>query len=441
MIRHPLHSAAVGRARPDLSRVADGIAASLRQFSISAQRCAPDRNDDEDRRPRPSGRQRTVAAVDEIISTMEGGPADTPRTSYPPSEAHRSFRPAEAAPPRPIEASRDAGSDDKPRFVIRREYREYMDSPRGGMRGGMRGGSSGGPSGPNIIRGGFRGRGGGASSFSRGGGASSFGRGGGGYGGGYGNSDGGGGYGSFSRGRGGGGFRGRDDRPRRSRGPRRARGSRNDEDGEGGRRKRNGREQESEPQQLLGTEPHVREYLDAQEQGETAAFNPALSLAELAGWGPAVATSKTPFGQGETVLRQARILGGGQAFHSSHLQDPLAMRLAWRDGMGLFTPTGEDAQMWTRQVMRDRVVQAPAEVKTAVLDDAMLGQYQGPQYADTNDTLGTVRSYVKRDGTWNVHAERSIEAKVSSMIGKSAPTSAPAAFPNEGPEAHKFALK
>lgn len=166
--------------------------------------------------------------------------------------------------------------------------------------------------------------------------------------------------------------------------------------------------------------------MEQKETGATMAFNPSVTLASLAGWGPAVATSSTPFAQGETALRQARILGSGDNFHPTHLHNPHEMRLGWRDGTGVFIPPSEEGKLWAKQVLRDREVKAPAEIKTAVLEDALLGKYgEGPKYADPKDTLATVRNYARRDGTWNAAAERSIEAKVRRLLGSSA--AAPAA--------------
>lgn len=150
--------------------------------------------------------------------------------------------------------------------------------------------------------------------------------------------------------------------------------------------------------------------------GTTMAFNPSLTLESLTGWGPAVATSGTPFGQGEIVMRQARILGGGQPFHPQYYMNPTDMRIGYRDGTGIFVPPSEEAKLWTKQVLKDKPIVAPPEVKTAILEDALLGKYDGPKYADPNDTTGTIRSYVKRDGTWNVQAERRIEEKVRTLL-------------------------
>ncbi|KAI0103579.1 hypothetical protein F4814DRAFT_431923 [Daldinia grandis] len=417
MIRHPLNST-VGRTRPDLKRVTDGIAASLRQFSVSARRSAEDdnsNNNDDDRSQRPSGRERSVAAVNELIATVDGVIGSS-RPVYNATAKTPSPSPDRSQGPNIITSKNlpRGGFTGITRVPISNGpniIRSDNFQPRGGFNN-IRGAGApsgmpprlGASNGPTIIRGGFRGRGGGGSLPSRGG-DPRFGplRQGGPRGGGGG---------------GGGGNRRPDDRPRRGRGSRR----RGDDD-ERGVKRRDAEQQADESRQI--TTPSIKAYLEGKETGQTMAFNPSLSLASLAGWGPAVATSSTPFGQGETVLRQARILGGGQAFHPQYLEKPLSLHIAWREGNGAFVPPSDEARLWKKQVLKDRPFEAPAEVKTAVLEDALMGKYgEGPKYADPEDTIGTLRSYVRRDGTWNVHAERRIEDKVRGLLGQSVPPAA-----------------
>ena len=54
----------------------------------------------------------------------------------------------------------------------------------------------------------------------------------------------------------------------------------------------------------------------------------------------------------------------------------------------------------------------------AVLEAAVLGRYDGPAFAPRDDTLATVRNYVRRDGTWNADASRRIEAKIQSLLAQ-----------------------
>ncbi|KAI1459537.1 hypothetical protein F4805DRAFT_65858 [Annulohypoxylon moriforme] len=436
MIRHPINSA-VGRARPDLNRVADGIAASLRQFSISATRCAGDQNngngnDNGDDSRQLSSRARAAAAVNELIANAENTVRQT-REQMPRPAFRRIGIDTPLGPGRDQGQGQGNGNEIGKRPNVIGTPSGFKGVQRVVFGGGepaprnLNGPSFNGPSsGPKIIRGGFRGRGG----FQRGGGigAGAGARGGGGFSaGGFGGGRG----GSRGRGRG----RGRDDRPRRGRG-----GMRAGEDGElRGRR----RDQDGEKEQVPAIDdyPEVKEYLENREIGESATFNPTLSLDSLTGWGPALATSASPFAQSEAVLRQARVLGGGHAFHPSHLVDQIVLRDAYTKGTGMFIPPSEDGQVWVKSIFRDKEIvdgrkvykekkiETPPEVKTAVLEDALLGKYDGPQYAETNDTLGVLASYARRDGTWNAAASRGLEEKVRSLLAGSRPAKPDGAKP------------
>lgn len=418
MIRHPLNSA-VGRARPDLNRVADGIAASLRQFSISAQRCANnDGNGDgiSDDPRRLTGRARARNAVSELISEVHSTVEQT-----------RNRMPA-----RQVE-SEGVGERQGPRVITTPagfKGVQRVAFGNGGDGGGMRR-----PGGANVIRGGFRGRGSGGPMFARGGGGGGGGfrgGGGGGYRGGGGGGFRGGDRGGFRGGSGGGfrggmrggsrgGFRGRDDRPRRGRGG--SRGGRGDRDGN--------KEREGETP-LIGSDKEVRKYLERNEMGHTMPFNPQISLESLAGFGPGLATSATPFAAEEATLRQAKILGGGYGYDPTHLVDQHVLVAAYHKvGPGIFIPPSEHGRTWVNSIIKKVKPPAP-EVKTAVLEDALLGKYNGPKYAESKDTLGVIESYVKRDGTWNVDAERRIGEKVRSLLSPPKPV-------QDGPPATKEA--
>ncbi|KAI0178811.1 hypothetical protein GGR52DRAFT_274675 [Hypoxylon sp. FL1284] len=409
MIRHPLHSA-IGRSRPDVNRVTDGIAASLRQFSISARRSAADENDKgkgngepkTDGESKPSRSQRTTAAVNEIVGMLGG------------------FSPTKTREPR-FTKSGDPSTPRNDDLSIDGRSNEFTPGQR-----------------PNIIRGGFRGRGngrgvplapsrGGSFASSRGGVTAS--------------PQGGRFSGRFGGGDGGSGM---DDRPRRARGRGGVGGGGGGRRGRrGGRRRRDGDEEDEEGggrrrtrapgTPSLGSQPHVQAYLARQETGQTMPFKPSLTLESLAGFGPAVASSvsNSTLGAGETVMRAARTLGGGSGFHPTNLAPQQEMQVAWRDGSGVFVPPSDAARTWTSQVLgrmiekSGRPFAAPAEVKTAVLEDALRGTYDGPGFADPADPLTAVHNYVRRDATWNADAGRAIEAKIRSMISRQQPQPQP----------------
>ncbi|CAJ2500603.1 Uu.00g034560.m01.CDS01 [Anthostomella pinea] len=428
MIRHPLYSA-VGRTRADLTRVTDGIAASLRHFSAAQRRSAPpppdssngNNDDGSSSTSNNSGsrRQRAAAAFDELMSINND------------AQPSQSSQPSRQQPTSSNEFSRSAslGNNDFHSSSSRPNMNQpnLISVPRGGMGGsmgmgngfrggnnnnggggfrggydnggsGFRGGSNNSSGGPSIIRGGFRGRGRGSFAGRGGPGGASRGRG---------------------RGRGGGGMGpGRDDRPQR-RGRGRGRGGGED----GGARGRKKTEDEEHEADMDYVAPDVQAYLESKDIGTPMAFDPSVSLASLTGYGPALPTSNTgtsAFAASETVVRQARILGGGQAYHPTHLLHPHDIRAAYAsaDGPGIFFPTQNptEACEWTQRAIRNKDIANPVpdETKKAVLEDALLGRYDGPKFAE--DPTGIVRSYVKRDGTWNADAERRIEAKVRSLL-------------------------
>ena len=252
---------------------------------------------------------------------------------------------------------------------------------------------AGGPGG-NVIRGGlpggFRGRGG-AGGAARGGfvargGAAGRGRG-----------------GAMTGGRGRGGRRrddDSDDRPNR----RKDRTDRADEDAY----KRFAAKDSEDPDYDAWTEPL--------ESGIVQSYNPAFDLIkDLAGYAPAIASSTTPLAQHATALTQTRILGGGRSYSPGDIPWPADAKKQYTEGNGIFFPSEEIKKFVSRRAEMEFKA-PPAETKSAILDAALLGKYDGPKFAQPGDHVGSVKSYVKREGTWNAAAERRIEAKIKSLL-------------------------
>ncbi|RYP83482.1 hypothetical protein DL770_005372 [Monosporascus sp. CRB-9-2] len=370
MIRQPLQTV-LARTRPELNRVTDDIASSLRRFSIAQRLSSPENNDNN-----ASRRQRDVKAVDELIAMGES----TVNQIQSPDKSQDQPRPFSGAAPPP----------NRPSNII-----SVTSLPRGGFQGIRRydpgtgrtgappptGNTSGWGAGP-VIRGGLRGRGG--RTVGGAGGAS--------------------------------GGRGR---------ARRRRPARSEEDVE-----TTAREKAEDEYYVLKEE---RAWFATQAEGVERPFQPQLTLESLAGYGPAVATSGTPFARGETVIRQARVLGGGRPYHEDDLVLPEDAVKAFREGTGVFFATPE-AKEWTRRFGPRKVTfeAPPEETRQAVLEAALLGKYDGPQYADpagttaTAHTIATVRNYVKRDNSWYAAGERVLEEKVKSLLpdGQGGPNSA-----------------
>ncbi|KAH9892987.1 hypothetical protein F4778DRAFT_303119 [Xylariomycetidae sp. FL2044] len=398
MIRHPLNSA-FGRARPDLNRVSEGIAASLRHFSVAQKLSSPDNDGPE----RPTGRQRAAAAVDELTSLNESSFSHrtAPNSTIQPSSHSTSPPMPNRGRGRYVTGANRPSGDGRP-DVMRSVPGAPISQPNEGRAGPLGINAGEGTDTPamsrpavNIIRGGFRPRGrGGVGRMARGGGGARGGRG----------------------GRGG------------ARGRGRGRGGRSSRGGRGGRRGREDGEKSRRDVEAMRdsnyTPEHVKAYFQAKEEGSTHDFKPSITLDALAGFGPAVASS-TPFAHASTVVREARMLGGGNAFHPQLDISVAGARAGYRDGTGIFFPTPESKAI-VSELAKHEFKGPPQEARTAVLETALLGKYDGPRYADPSDPVGTVRSYVKRDGTWNARGERGIEEKVKSLLPGGAAKAKPA---------------
>ncbi|KAI1328991.1 hypothetical protein F5Y16DRAFT_139215 [Xylariaceae sp. FL0255] len=388
MIRHQLQTAAsrtVG-ARSDFARVTEGIAASLRSFS-SAQRFAAD----EDSNPTPqTGRQRATAAFNDLVSTHSSSPPSNEITSGN-GNGNRNGGNRNGTGFRSIDL-RSAAPESAPMV------------PKG-----------------NIIRGGFRGRGGGSFGFR--------GRGGAGAGGPSGGRGGRGGFGGASRRR----FDDDDGSPtsegrssrgrgRGGRGGRGRRRRRNREDGEDGEDGKQSAEVEANPGEV--PEPkHVQEVFEREAIGVTSVYNPDLTYTTLSGYGPSAPVVGSSFSHSETALRQARYLGGAVPYDPMYVVRPSDYKARLANNEAVFFGSPE-VKKWVEDAIEVEFPPAAKETKDAVLDAAMLGRYEGPSFAETNDTLGTVRNYVRKDGTWNADASRRIEEKIRSMLPKATASAA-----------------
>ncbi|KAI3333999.1 hypothetical protein F4824DRAFT_221264 [Ustulina deusta] len=351
MIRPPFNSA-IGRTRADLSRVTDGIAASLRAFSTAQQLAAPPpdiNGGSNDITPRPTGRQRAAAAFSDLMDLSSG----------------KSLRPA-------------GGSATVFRALDLRSDSTSIAVSKASLLG---------RSPVNVIRGGFRGRGG----FNRGGAGMRGGR-----------PGGPGPAGAMGAGR----------------------GRRREGGGGRGRRRRDGTEDEDDAAPTAeGDSPEVLALREEREIGSAQPFDPSISMRDLAGWGPVVAVAGSRAAKDDTVIRQAGILGGGQPFHPLNSFSSADMWQRYSEGSGVFFPS-EDMKNYAAGLMGvEAFPPVPTETKDAVLQSALLGTYDGPQYADLDDTLGAVRNYVRRDASWHSDAGRRIEEKVRSLLpgGKTEP--------------------
>ncbi|KAI0473699.1 hypothetical protein GGR56DRAFT_648626 [Xylariaceae sp. FL0804] len=397
MIRHPLHST-VGRAgarttAADLSRVADGLAATVRSFSAAQQRRAADDDRSGSGRGKNDGppsprRERLTNALDDIMSL------------------NRDYRGSQGSTLAPARGGRGGPSAVKPNpinIVLGRSAGGPNPSVRriGGGGPGGRGGLDGGP---NIIRGGFRGRGGRGGDFR--GGFSRGGRGG---------------RGAPRGGRGGrGGISGRRDRGSRRGGVDDA--ELEDFSGEGrdelgippeARAEMAKADDEDVPPELL---KQFHEFKKEFQQKAAEKFHPEIRRA--------IEGEIMPYDEEEAEYEQTR-----EEVEGKEMPYGPGLRLADLVGHGPPTPTSPGALVIRQtQMLPMRKEPYPAATKQAVLEGALLGKHVPPQFAETGDTLGVIRSYVKREGSYYSDAEKRIEAKVASLLPGGGGSPVPAKF-------------
>ncbi|KAI0160625.1 hypothetical protein GGR57DRAFT_455972 [Xylariaceae sp. FL1272] len=414
MIRHPIHTAG-GLARADLVRVSEGIASSLRQFS-TAQRLSALLDEQGPNRAngtaRPSARERSAAAVNDLVHLDK---INTP-------EARARIK---------QDANRRAGQAGEDNQKWAPKFRKLdLNTPM--QPAPSASAITPAPTvitAPKVLRGGFRGRGG----FSFNGARNT----------------------RSSEGQGApaaGGPRGpRGPFPSRGRGARKqfnpndgemmgarrsGRPPRRDGGGGGGRPKgrggRRGRDRDDGaddgPSQDLKRSPELIEMEQLHRLGVTTTYEPALTLDELANTGPAVAAVKSSFANNTAVVKQARLLGGGDPYDAKQVWTPDNLTLRVASAKGIFIPTPE-VKGWINENTQIEFKPTEQATKDAVLQDAMLGMYKGPQFVEKSDTLGTVRNYTTKNNLWNTAASQRIEDKIRSLLpgGKAVPKPTPAA--------------
>ncbi|ORY55444.1 uncharacterized protein BCR38DRAFT_124172 [Pseudomassariella vexata] len=190
-----------------------------------------------------------------------------------------------------------------------------------------------------------------------------------------------------------------------------------------GRRGRPSRQEEDEDrnrykayQAMEGEDPQLSAYYERIDCGVAESYQPSVNLLDdLAGYLPAVATSCTPLAHKGVVMGEARVLGGGHAFEATHWVHPTIAKDMYKDGYGAFFPTME-AKEQAKEVLKMDFKAPDETTRKAILEKALLGKYEGPTFAEKNNPVGVLRSYVRRDGTWNARAEKNIEEKVRSLL-------------------------
>ncbi|KAH7027683.1 uncharacterized protein B0I36DRAFT_141904 [Microdochium trichocladiopsis] len=401
MIRNPLQTAFT-RTRPDLARVAEGISASLRSFSVAQRLAAANPSDDNGSSSRSSSnssssnsnnkpassplaptnnRQRASSAVDNLIYKAE-------------QSVRNLQNPSAAAPGGP------GGQN-----IIR------VTSLRGRGRG--RGGAFAGPRNPPGPSGVTERPG---ADYTRrpsplGMGLNVAGSGGGG--------GGGRGRGGMSRGGRGGPRR---DGGRGGRGGRGRRGAARRGDRGEGRDGADGERQDTRRLDPLFVTDEEAAYVSRLEVGTGKVYDPTFTLDSLHGYAPAVATTSSPFGYAATAVTQARMLSGGQPYNDENHVLPEEALARSTKGHGVLFPSVE-SRVWTQEFTTAEGVEykaANAETKQAVLEAALQGKYDAPQAVKLGDTLNLVQNYAKKDTRIFGQPGRTIHDKIKSLLPQQA---------------------
>lgn len=354
MYKWHVHSA-IGRGRPaanDFLRVADGIAASLRQFSISASRYAEDDGNRGTQLP-PAIQLHAKSSKDVLRITRSRPASDALRevSNLAPTPSRgidaRSFA---AKPPQSFTIRRvQADEDFRPKRNIDSSYvsRNQRDGADGnGFRGGPRMASRGGPRGG--ARGGLRGRGG-----ARGG-----------------------------RGRG----RGK------------------------GLKKREPRKKEEDDMEIQPYTKEELEYVDNAAGGFIAPYTPITSAQDLSRWGPPVAS--TPRGIVESLAYKMAVATDNVNPEFKSAQTHLR---GIKEGSGaLFENAEERAQTQTQR--RREIQSLSKADQEDMMNQWVGGQYASPKTVEPNDVLGQIAAYARRNETYLPADARKFEDKLRSLL-------------------------
>jgi hypothetical protein len=162
-----------------------------------------------------------------------------------------------------------------------------------------------------------------------------------------------------------------------------------------------------------------QELVNRIEQGVVTAYTPVVTPETLMGHGPAIATN-TAIGQIETAMRSMRILGGGRGFNTEIITDDPKRRFQryYHDKEPLFFDTPRQKEWLEDQRPGANIRSAQKATRDAIVQAAILGKYDTrvPQYAETSDVLGLVKSYQDKEVTYRTSDVDAFTAKVRSLL-------------------------
>lgn len=235
--------------------------------------------------------------------------------------------------------------------------------------------------------------------------------------------------GGMSSGRRGGGGGGGRNRKRRSR-----------DDGEG----QEDRGKQSNSNEFPYT-PEMQEFFLKESLGEYSDFEPALTLAGLKSYRPAVASSQTAAGGNVSMaLREMRVLGGGHAFGGDQEQGATKLTVVpnmhglverLHKGESVYFDSAMERAMvdkalasrTVRNFIRknslsyDSMIQEPSKAtKDAVLETAIRGVYEKKGTVAHSAVMETLQRYQDKDYTYTEEHKRQFAAKIQELLPEAA---------------------
>ncbi|GAB1310839.1 hypothetical protein MFIFM68171_01049 [Madurella fahalii] len=163
--------------------------------------------------------------------------------------------------------------------------------------------------------------------------------------------------------------------------------------------------------------PEEQEIVDRLEKGEEVRFDPKLTLAELSGYGAAVATDAA-LGQVETAIRAMRVMTGGMAFnaHSGVTADITAVMKRYEKKQPIFLHSTGEKEWIERAKPKHQLVGPSAETKKAIIDSTILGKYEATGFAAIGNVKATMANYHGRTFTYRASDSEKFMNKVLSLM-------------------------
>jgi hypothetical protein len=172
-----------------------------------------------------------------------------------------------------------------------------------------------------------------------------------------------------------------------------------------------------------------QEWINRQEQGVVTEYTPSATLADLEGYGPALATD-TSLGKIESAMRSMRILAGGKPFCADgYYTDAKASLVRYHNHKKPIFFDDAKEKEWLEQTATEPLkVQGPDEkTKAAIIQSAIQGKYTAPSFAGLKDTMEILAKYHVKEATWKPTDGEAFDAKVRSLLPRV--DKAPAAQP------------